>query len=248
MTMNNERQSRRLIDERFLDRLVDNELDAADRHELLVTLDESPDGWRRCALAFLEAQAWRNDLRGAVGEPAPAKAPAAHAIPRRRLRAVRIGQAGLIVAVVIVAFGAGWLIRPGGDDRRPVDSRTAPFSVVERENEVEKRHDLPTADPEESGPDGKPDVRVAGTLTLEVEDRGQPRTLRVPVIEGRGIDMRWLLEQPPAMRASVVRALERRGHRVEAHRQLVTFNLKNGRKLILPVDEVDVRFAGRVFQ
>jgi hypothetical protein len=85
-------------------------------------------------------------------------------------------------------------------------------------------------------------------LALEVDDHGQPRTLQVPVIEGRGIDVRWLLEQPPAIRASVVHALERRGHRVEAHRQLVTLGLKNGRKLILPVDEVDVRFAGRVFQ
>jgi hypothetical protein len=68
------------------------------------------------------------------------------------------------------------------------------------------------------------------------------------VIEGPGIDTRWLLEQPPAIRASVVQALERRGHKVEAHRQLLTVNLKDGRKLILPVDEVDVRSANRVYQ
>ena len=246
--MNNEMQSLRPVNERLLDRLVDNELDAAGSRGLLKALDESPDGWRRCALAFLEAQAWRSDLRGAVAASALAPSPPAHPVPRTRSRAVRVGQAGLIAAAVILSFGAGWLARPGRDDRLPVDAGTASSGVVQREGDDEERPDRLPADSGKSGLDGQQNVRLAGTLTLEVEDHGQSRTLRVPVIEGRGIDARWLLEQPPAIRASVVHALERRGHRVEAHRQLVTFNLKDGRKLILPVDEVDVRFAGRVFQ
>src|SRR4029079_10623055 len=48
-------------DVRF-DRLVDGEMTASERRQLLESLDSRPEGWRRCALAFLEAQSWREDL------------------------------------------------------------------------------------------------------------------------------------------------------------------------------------------
>jgi hypothetical protein len=108
--------------------------------------------------------------------------------------------------------------------------------------------EVPATDVATREEEERSEARQVGTLTLEVEDHGQQRTLQVPIIEGPKIDRRWLLEQPPALRSSVVQALERRGYTVAAHRQLVSVSLKNGRKLILPVEEVDVRFAGRVFQ
>lgn len=43
-------------------RLVDGELSPVEQCELLRSLDSQPDGWRRCALAFLEDQAWRQEL------------------------------------------------------------------------------------------------------------------------------------------------------------------------------------------
>ena len=49
-----------------IDLLVDGELPAEARRALLSRLDASPDGWRRCALAFLEAQAWRESFAGAA--------------------------------------------------------------------------------------------------------------------------------------------------------------------------------------
>jgi hypothetical protein len=153
----------------------------------------------------------------------------------------------VIAAALIVAFGAGWLIRRG-DGRRSVDPETAASNIAGHERNRGETSEVPVADVEKRDQEEKPETRRVGTLTLEVEDHGRQRTLQVPVIEGPKIDRRWLLEQPPALRASVVQALERRGYTVEAHRQLVTVNLKDGRKLILPVDEVDVRFAGRVFQ
>lgn len=47
-----------------LDRLVDNELSPEERRQLLQRLNVEPEGWRRCALSFLEAQAWSDALRG----------------------------------------------------------------------------------------------------------------------------------------------------------------------------------------
>src|SRR5688572_19989410 len=56
-------------DHRVLDRLVDGELSELERQELLSALDDEPAGWRRCALAFLEAQSWEADLKAFRDEP-----------------------------------------------------------------------------------------------------------------------------------------------------------------------------------
>ncbi len=69
-------------DRRVLDRLVDGELGVDERRELLAALDDEPGGWRRCALAFLEAQAWRWQLGRMAGEPLVAQV-SARPGPRR---------------------------------------------------------------------------------------------------------------------------------------------------------------------
>ena len=51
-----------------LDLLVDGELDGQDRKDLLRKLDRSPDGWKHCALAFLEAQMFQQAIRQEPGQ------------------------------------------------------------------------------------------------------------------------------------------------------------------------------------
>jgi len=50
-------------DDLRFDRLVDGELSDAERRRLLASLDDEPGGWQCCALAFLEAQAWRQTMQ-----------------------------------------------------------------------------------------------------------------------------------------------------------------------------------------
>ena len=64
--MNTNLDNMPLDDSRF-DRLVDGELSEAERRELLAGLDSEPGGWRRCALAFLEAQCWKQEF-GAIAK------------------------------------------------------------------------------------------------------------------------------------------------------------------------------------
>src|SRR5438874_1985215 len=47
-----------------LDRLVDGEVNIDEQRQLLLALEAQPDGWRRCALAYIEAQTLRQELRG----------------------------------------------------------------------------------------------------------------------------------------------------------------------------------------
>jgi hypothetical protein len=51
------------LNDHDLQRLVDGELSDDDRRTVLRTCSETPDGWRRCALAFLEAQLFEEALR-----------------------------------------------------------------------------------------------------------------------------------------------------------------------------------------
>ena len=53
-----------LADDARFDRLVDGELSPEEYRRMLASLDDEPGGWRRCAMAFLEAQAWGQEVRG----------------------------------------------------------------------------------------------------------------------------------------------------------------------------------------
>jgi anti-sigma factor RsiW len=97
------------LDDHLIDRLVDGELDEADREALLRRLDREPGGWKRCALAFLEAQAWADACaaEGNVGQSPQ------HCEPRvgTRLRPQRLAA---IAAAVMLAFLTGFLARGPG--------------------------------------------------------------------------------------------------------------------------------------
>jgi hypothetical protein len=45
-----------------LERLVDGRLSPDEYRQLLIRIDHHPDGWRKCAMAFLEEQALKNEL------------------------------------------------------------------------------------------------------------------------------------------------------------------------------------------
>jgi len=92
--------------DRLIDRLVDGALPEPDRQRLLAALDG--DGWRRCALAFLEAQAWREALGPVARAGGPVEVGSGSA--RQGFR----GLARLAMAAgVIGAFALGWLARGG---------------------------------------------------------------------------------------------------------------------------------------
>ena len=61
----------RAMTEEEVDLLVDGELPEERRAVLLQSLDESDDGWKRVALRFLEAQAWRDAMVDDEVVPAP---------------------------------------------------------------------------------------------------------------------------------------------------------------------------------
>jgi hypothetical protein len=74
-----------------IDQIVDGSLTPAELRAAVARLDSEPGAWKRCAVAFLEAQCWREAMRSG-DEPAHLRADglsqtlALRAVPPRRTR------------------------------------------------------------------------------------------------------------------------------------------------------------------
>src|SRR5689334_9311151 len=89
----------------LIDRMVDGDLTPAQLRPAIDELDRAPDGWRRCALAFLEAQCWSESLR----DMEEGKSTSPVAIPMPRAAGRRWIGAALAACVSLMAFSIGWL-------------------------------------------------------------------------------------------------------------------------------------------
>ena len=206
-----------------IDRLVDGCLDDAERRVLLLKLEDEPDGWRRCALAFLEDQAWRAAL-GVPAAPNVLKAPAV--VPRRRWPVMlRMSAAASVLAAT---FAAGFAT--GGAPRSGIEPATG-WQAASK------------ADPARSGI-ALPPIREVGYVDVVDASNGESPPGRVPILAGPGLDERWLREQPPSVPEYVRAQWERKGYQVDERRRLVSLDLEDGRRVEIPVDEVNVEFVG----
>jgi hypothetical protein len=202
-------------DECSLDLLVDGELDSGRRRELLRRLDEHPEGWRRCALAFLEAQAWREEL--ACPAPAPALNGYAPWAPRlaRSERPLRLGPSwpaparwGSLAAALLLAFALG-----RGTRESPNRSTMAPMEPP----------------------------RIA-TPARVVAETPSPTPISLPSPEPRP-DASWLDQTPDPLPEPIKSRVERQGYEVAQRRRLVSGRLKDGRRVLVPVEETQFRFV-----
>jgi anti-sigma factor RsiW len=219
-------EMRNPINPRQIDMLVDGQLSEEARRELLSRMDIEPGAWRRCALGFLEAQCWRESLAPvarSAGEPAGAQ-PAA--LPRRRVSRWAGGLA--VAASFLVAFGLGILARPVWRPSAPRVEQVA-------------GHDQSEADLRGVLPASASPWRV---VTLTSPDNPS-NPIRLPAMERKRIDDNWLRSFPNALPSDVLRALERTGHSVQQSRELLPVPLDDGRRLVVPVDQVEVHSVGR---
>jgi hypothetical protein len=235
--MNMNQDTRSMEDERLLDLLVDGELDDARRRDLLTRLDQTPGGWRSCALAFLEAQSWRDEL-GAVARERPASTPIKQ--PARAAGAwgsIPV-NALAIAASFVIAFGLGAWYRSAEDDVNP----TRVLSSVERGDEQ------PVSDvaPGDAALRQLLDEDGYMTLALGGVAEGESQQVRVPVRQGEFNPE--MLEEPASLPRDLLAELERNGQTVRQQRSYLPVQLQDGRSIIVPMDEVEIVPVSRSFQ
>jgi hypothetical protein len=183
-----------------IDRLVDGELNQDERRDLLLRLEATPDGWRACALAFLEAQEFTQASRAWTRELAAPPPLTSARIPDRPRRpsALRLALAATLIGL---AFLAG-LLAGGKSPAR------------------EDRAEIATSDPATVVPKPRPTVPLAPDIALAQV-------------------------QPAAVSDYEKAKWNRLGYEIEQKRKLVTMELKDGRRVTIPVDDVLINYVGR---
>jgi hypothetical protein len=91
-----------------IDRLVDGELDENDRRDLLRRLETIPDGWRRCALAFLEAKEFAQSAQAWTRDHAPVHSEPERVVARPRHKGTRMFRIAATAMLAAFAFASGF--------------------------------------------------------------------------------------------------------------------------------------------
>ena len=245
--------------EHQVDLLVDGELNEADRRELLLHLEHQPDGWRRCALAFLEAQSWKAELGQIVAPAALESLPSAVELagaeagsPRRNGRrqswrqhvATLLTMAASFLLALVVGMGLSgkW---SGGSLHLPGSSRVA--TTVD---EIPAANDGAMALPAALSDDAvrtpqPPDDWEMVTVTSDKSLNGQAATFSVPAQRRKVLDQNMLEQIPDAIPPDLQQAFAQSGHRVVQQREIVPVQMKDGRRLVVPVDHIEIHYVGR---
>jgi hypothetical protein len=232
-------------DPRF-DRLVDGELSESDRRELLSNLDNEPDGWRRCALAFLESQCWKQTLGPLMRESVPRQGivhEAAKILPRppRSPWTNLSGTLAAMAASFFIAFWVGAALYHSGGSQGNFDT-SAEIAANTSQKPVNLAPLMPV-DQIKRTLVQVPPPRVSPMRNVTVSSPSGS-SVHVPAVECNNAGREWAQSLPPAMPDDVKQAFARTGHQVDTHRELVPVPMQDGRSLVVPVDQVDIHYVG----
>lgn len=220
-------------DDILFDRLVDGELTLTERRDLVRSLDTRPDGWRKCALAFLESQSWQNDVRAMTATPASsivhsdAEKSAAPILPEKRISMRTAAQWFAVAASLLIAFRMGNLQH--GSTSNPVANVALPAS-----SQMASMHSLPQA----AAPVA---AKPGDALNLWVrDDSGQVRRVRVPLVDASALDPALGLQFQTGVPDDVRNRLQNQGLTVQSKRRFAPMWLDNGRPMIVPVEDTKI--------
>lgn len=223
------------------DRLVDGELSPEDYKALLEALDDEPGGWRRCALAFLEAQAMSGELAAIRRSPQKTDTPAV-------VRDVRVGYSAspplrwTLLPAMAASFLVAFILGVMAPSLWPSGNR-GPVSVPEFAGGVGKEAAAGYANTQ---------PRAVGNARLVVSGPGdmQSEGAELPIFELPGdasgsLAQSWLSPGEPALPIELIQELQRRGHQVQREQQYVPVNLEDGRQGVIPVESYQITPVSR---
>jgi hypothetical protein len=248
------------------DRLVDGELSAAEERALLSALDAQPEGWRQCALAFLESRAWKKELGALEFMPPPrcngapvllppagnsslcATGSASGELHRSATSSLtRWRHMATLAASIALAFCLGLATQkywPTNNATRGELVHGADRGTMSNNNLAAPHNQPAHAD---AAVRSAADLASSVMLTL-VDSRGEEeRQIEVPVVETDRLDPSWLAGQPSAISAEEIEQIRRLGYRVDQERFYVSVMLDDGRSAIVPLDRAKIRHAGVQF-
>lgn len=215
------------IDDRNLDRLVDGELSPMEYRQLLAELEKSGDGWRRCAHAFLEAQALGTSLPLVMASAPPS--PKAEPTPKvtttdgRNFSFRRMERLSALAACVAVAFGLGWYVSNWSED-----SPVRPGGTLITNNQTQS----PTVQSPQH------EVRKPKFVYVNQIDGQNTTGIPIPVDPSRTYDPQQPWDDSWGMPPEEMKKLHDEGRQFETHNRLIPVTLDNGQRVVVPMQEV----------
>lgn len=199
--------------ERLVQRCIDGEMTEAEQQRFLLSLEQSPAGWRHLALAFVEHQLWSQAGRAWMDEPEPLAADVHDPMPTPARNSWLRSTA--MLASCLLAVGLGYL---GGTYWKP-GSPGAP-SIAGQTN--------PPFDP------GRTQASVASQAQRvpvgAVELRAGPgESVTLPLIDTSQLPRNWWVDQE--VPAEVLPA----GDRVDDRPRYYTFPYDQHRNVVVPL-------------
>ena len=222
--------------QQLMERMVDGELGVQQQRQLLLDC-EHEDRWRELALAYVEAQAFASELKTYATEPMPSKETApSERSPRRGTEhppgsAIGWGPWSLAAAVMLslsLGYGAGWWWQPGSD--YIVDSKTGPVASQELS----------------ANGDGTPPVQSPRSMQFTVSNpvTNEFDQIQLPLVKASDLRPGWEEQLHGGIPEQLQRELNKGGLHMEQTRTVMPVRLKDGRRVIVPVDY----FVERPFQ
>jgi len=238
--------------DRLLDRLVDGELTSSEYRSFVKSLDECPDGWRRCGLAFLESQAWRQDIsviRTSEAAKETSRGRSTKVWGHVAVRWSAIAASWLAALSIGVWWSSPTTLMPRNLDpfwadnvSRSLPSVTAPamhervaHSNAASLNQVGGLGASPSGEALVGGePAGEVEFVMAGDHgDWQISKRLPLRSSEQEQIPEANTDF-WSTPQ-------VVELLRRSGREVNRQQEMVPFDLPDGRQILMPVEKVEVK-------
>jgi len=245
----NDINSLQLEDDTRFDRLVDGELSEEEYRQLLSTLDDYPDGWRRCATAFLEAQSWGSECKGLLNETdqrsAISSVSATSKAPNKLVTFLAIA------ACFLVALFLGMYLRSGHSIEQTKPTNQSLVVVVDEPRKEVPTHDQQTPSEETIVANDDPHVNEPlgnVRLVLDEGENENRRFIDVPYYEFDHMDLDLYSDSMPTIPPEVVQELKQRGHQVHRDQQFIPVELQNGRRVVIPIDQFEIVPVGGQYQ
>jgi hypothetical protein len=221
-----------------LSKMVDDELTAQQERQLLQFLDQQPQYWRVCALAFVSERALRRGSRSWVlhqqRETSSAPAPATHSSVQTKATsgsplAERIRWATAIAAALML----GLVIRDYWPHDFGSSNTTKPNPIV---------NNPPTL----PAPENSTDTEFPRGVRMQfVNNNNEPgETVDVPLVPVSHVDERmlqsWQQSTDLNLPAAFLQQLEQEGQVVRQQNSWMQIQLPNGQQALVPIQRLQI--------
>lgn len=243
--------------QRVLDRLVDGELSPHDRRALLAALDDEPGAWRACALAFLEHQSWQRQIPAASLELATPAVSTASTGSNAGTGAAGIsrrawwGACLSVAAALLMSFGLGTQFSlptsPSSPKvevaSQPAPSQPSTLPSAEAPDAVPSPSEIAAREtPETAGEQPWTTLTLASTDPAHPDKQIQVRVLADAQTESTAETDGETWGGTSAVPGELLAQLEAAGWQVERKQRLLPVDLSDGRRMVVPVEELDLSY------